>query len=97
MLGLPRPRRRPRDIATICPMVTDQDRLTATARVKQAIIKGQFDRRDWRNGFPRYIWYRAADGSYWFGFLMNEGAGEAASAQYKGWPISKDERDEIFG
>jgi hypothetical protein len=26
-----------------------------------------------RNGFPRYIWHRSADGTYWFGFLMNEG------------------------
>jgi hypothetical protein len=28
---------------------------------------------------------------------MNEGAGADAKAQYKGWPISKDEWDEIFG
>ena len=74
-LGLPRPRRRPRDVATICPLVTEQDRAMATAWVREAIVNGQFDRRDWRNDFPRYIWYRAADGSYWYGFLMNEGAG----------------------
>ncbi len=96
-LGVPRPRRRPGDVATICPLVTDQDRFTAAAWVREAIVNGQFDRRDWRNGFPRYIWHCPPDGSYWYGFLMNEGAGAAANAQYKGWLISKDEWHEIFG
>ena len=77
-------------------MVTEQERQTATEWVKEAIRNGQFDRRDWRNGFPRYVWYRDDDGSYWFGFLMNEGAGKSPSAQYKGWPISEDEWNEIF-
>jgi len=31
------------------------------------------------------------------GFLMNECAGPNATAQYKGWPISKEDWDEIFG
>jgi hypothetical protein len=96
-LGLPRPRRTPRDVATICPMVTEQERDVATGWVRDAIRNGQFDRRDWRNGFPRYVWHRAADGSYWYAFLKNEGAGNVPHAQYKGWPISKDEWDEIFG
>jgi hypothetical protein len=97
-LGLPRPRRKPRDVATICPLTTDQDRDTATEWVREAIRNGQFDRnQELRNGFPRYIWHRTADGSYWYGFLMNEGAGPDARAQYKGWPISKEEWDEVFG
>ena len=97
-LGLPRPRRRPRDVATICPLVTAQERDIATEWVREAIRNGQFDReRELRNGFPRYIWHRSAGGTYWFGFLMNEGAGASATARYKGWPISKDEWDEIFG
>jgi hypothetical protein len=96
-LGLPRPRRRPADVATVCPMVTEQERDLATGWVRAAIKNGQFDRADWRNGFPRYIWYRSADGSYWYGFLMNEGAGKSPTAQYKGWPISEEEWNEIFG
>jgi hypothetical protein len=97
-LGLPRPRRRPRDVATICPLVTNQEREIATEWVKEAVRNGQFDRGyELRNGFPRYIWHLTADGTYWYGFLMNEGAGPNATAQYKGWPISKDEWDEIFG
>lgn len=70
----------------------------ATKWVREAIRNGQFDReQELRNGFPRYIWHRTADGRYWYGFLMNEGAGPNATAQYKGWPISKDEWDEIVG
>ena len=97
-LGLPRPRRRSRDVATICPLVTAQERDMATEWVREAIGRGQFDRdQELRNGFPRYIWHQTADGRYRYGFLMNEGAGPNATAQYKGLPISKDEWDEIFG
>ncbi|HEX4081270.1 MAG TPA: hypothetical protein VHX61_20595 [Rhizomicrobium sp.] len=78
-------------------MVTDDEHAFATRWVQEAIRNGQFDSQDWRNGFPRYIWYRAANGSYWFGFLMNEGAGEVPQAQYKGWPISENEWHGIFG
>jgi hypothetical protein len=77
--------------------VTNEDRLTATAWVREAIVNGRFDRHDWRNGFPRYIWYRDAGGGYWYGFLMNEGAGAGATAQYKGWPIPEEEWREDFG
>lgn len=84
-------------MATICPMVTGEEHDIATSWVRQAVNAGQFDSRDWRNGFPRYVWHRAADGSYWYGFLMNEGAGKSPTAQYKGWPISEDEWNEIFG
>jgi hypothetical protein len=95
-LGLPRPRRKPRDVATICPMVTEKEREVANEWVKEAIRNGQFRRDDWRNGLPRYIWYRTAEGSYWYGFLMNEGSGKGPNARYKGWPISKEEWHEIF-
>ena len=40
--------------------------------------------------FPKKIWYRVAD-QYWYGLCINTAAGE-----YKGWPIDKDEWDEIF-
>lgn len=96
-LGLPRHRTKPDDVATICPMVGDHERAVATEWVREAVRNGQFDRSDWRNGFPRYVWYRDEDGSYWYGFLMNKGAGKAPVGKYKGWPITEDEWDEIFG
>lgn len=86
-----------RDIATICPLVTEQERGIATGWVKQAVANGRFADRDWRNGFPRYIWHRAEDGTYWYGFLMNQGAGDDAIGRYKGWPIPEDEWNDIFG
>jgi hypothetical protein len=70
--------------------VTNEQRETATEWVKEAIRNGQFDLGyAMRNGFPRYIWHLTADGTYWCGFLMNEGAGPNATAQYKGWPIPR--------
>lgn len=95
-LGLPRPRRRPRNVATICPMVTTRERDIATGWVRTAISAGQFDRTDWRNGFPRRVWYRDDNGQIWYGFLTNQGAGPSSAAQYKGWPIDEDEWREIF-
>lgn len=41
--------------------------------------------------FPKKVWYEA-DGCIWMGFLINPGNGE-----YMGWPIGKEERDEVFG
>ena len=96
-LGLPRPRRRPRNVATICPLVTEKDRQQATRWVRNAILERNFDRTDWRNGFPRKIWYRDDCGQVWYGFLTNQGAGANPVGHYKGWPIEEDERREIFG
>jgi hypothetical protein len=98
-LGLPRPRRsvEPEETATICDLVTDSDRDQATEWVRTAIRNRQFDLTDWRNGFPRRIWHKDESGRYWYGFLTNSGAGENPRAQYKGWPISEDEKNEIFG
>lgn len=95
-LGIPRPRRRPRDVATICPLVTGRDRVRATEWVRNAITNGHFNREDWHNGFPRRIWYRDKDGQIWYGFLTNQGAGPNPKGQYKGWPIEEDEWREIF-
>lgn len=96
-LGLPRPRRRPRDVATIRPLVTERDRAQATNWVRSAIVQGNFDRTGWRNGFPRKIWYRHSDGQVWYGSLTNQGAGTSPVGQYKGWPLDEDERRAIFG
>ena len=95
-LGLPRPRRRPRDVATICPLVTKQDRDTATDWVREAITAGNFDPSDLRNGFPRKIWFRDEHGRFRYGFLTNQGSGANPCGQYKGWPIEEDEWREIF-
>ena len=83
-LGLPRPRRRPRDVATICPMVTAKQRDIATGWIRNAVSAGQFDRSDWRNGFPRRVWYRDSNGQIRYGFLTNQGAGPSPTGQYKG-------------
>ena len=97
-LGLPQPRRSkiPEQTATICDLVTDEDREQATEWVRLAVSRAQFDRNDWINEFPRKIWHKDETGQFWYGFLTNSGAGEKPIGQYKGWPISKEERDEIF-
>ena len=96
-LGVPRPRRRPRNVATICPLVTGKDCVRATEWVRSAITNEHFDRKDWRNGFPRKIWHRDNEGQLWYGFLTNQGAGASPEGRYKGWPIDEDEWREIFG
>ncbi len=41
--------------------------------------------------FPKKVWYKAS-GQVWFGYCINTQSGE-----YKGWPISEEERDAVFG
>jgi len=101
-LGLPHPRRNPRaDLedhrqnATICPLVSDTDRETATRWVQHAIRSGQFDPTICAYGFPRHIWHRDNNGQYWHGRLTKAG-GDNAPAEYKGWPISEREWHENF-
>lgn len=76
---------------TICPLTTEVERIRATDWVRSAIVSGHclFSQED--KNFPKWIWHEA-DGRIWMGYLVNDGLG-----QYKGWPIDKDERDEIFG
>lgn len=95
--GMPWPRNHPRDVATICSLVTERDRDQATEWIREAIKNGQFGRKDWRNGFPRRVWHRDRHGQYWYGMLTNQGAGPNPRGQYKGWPIGEDEKVEIFG
>lgn len=98
-LGLPRPHRSadPEETATVCPLVSEDDRNTATQWCRIAIRNKQFDPVDWQNGFPRHIWHKDESGQYWKGFLTNSGAGDKPVAQYKGWPISEEGKNEIFG
>jgi hypothetical protein len=97
-LGLPTPRQSPdpSEVATICPLISEEERRQATEWIRTAIRRGQFSRTDWRNGFPRRIWHRDNSGKYWYGVLTNSGAGQNPRAQYKGWPISEEEKNEIF-
>ncbi len=76
---------------TVCPLVREEDRDRATMWVRAAIQAGQclFQQSDQR--FPKKIWYEA-DGQVWMGFRVTDQLG-----QYKGWPITPKERDEIFG
>lgn len=103
-LGIPEPRKNRRgdpddhrQNATICPLVNDAERDRATEWVRHAIRHGQYDQTIWAGDFPRKIWYREANGSYWYGRLMQQGAGEDPQAEYKGWPIDEAEWNEDFG
>lgn len=97
--GLPRGRqlpggrvgRRGRQKTTICPLTTKADRERATDWIRRAIIAGQYRFFQADKRFPKKLWFEA-DGTIWCGFCLNSEAG-----QYKGWPISTEERDEIFG
>jgi hypothetical protein len=77
---------------TICPLVTEDDRLRATEWVRAALESGQFRFYEGDKDFPRYIWYQDRGGQVWFGSCIN-----SVQGQYKGWPIDEDERVAIFG
>ena len=64
---------------------------------QRGVRNGQCDRADCETAFRATSGTEPRTVRYWYGFLMNEGAGPDARAHYKGWPISKDEWDEIFG
>lgn len=77
---------------TICPLVSNADRRSATEWVREALRLGQFRYYEADQDFPNHIWYRDADGQVWFGRCINRLQG-----QYKGWPIDEEERLAIFG
>ena len=97
--GLPRARqlsgsrvgRRRKQDTTICPLIDETDRDRATQWVRAAIRAGQCRFLESDQHFPKKIWYEA-DGRVWMGLRVNDGLG-----QYKGWPISEEERDAVFG
>ena len=76
---------------TVCPLTEPADRGRATGWVQAAIRSGQCRFYQSDSLFSKKVWYEA-DGCIWMGFLINPGNGE-----YKGWPIGKEERDEVFG
>ena len=76
---------------SICPLTTGRDRVLATGWVRSAIAARQCLFLEADKVFPKKVWYEA-DGRIWMGSCTNTISGE-----YKGWPIGKEERDEIFG
>ena len=73
-------------------MTDESDRVRATQWLRVAIERGQYLFVQADQDFPKRIWYRDDRGQYWFGHCIN-----TASGEYKGWPIEKRERDEVFG
>lgn len=97
-LGLPKPRRGFRTSetgfkqnATICPLVKDEEREIATGWVREAIRLGHYNKDVLDGEFPREIWHRDSHGQYWFGRLTQRGAGDESRAEYKGWPVTREE------
>jgi len=86
--------RRPKSqLTTICPLAAPADRDMASGWVRAALGEGQFKWYEGDKDFPHFIWYQEPDTDrFWIGRVVNGIAGE-----YKGWPISRQERDEIFG
>ena len=75
---------------TICPLTRPEDRGRATEWLRYAIRTGQCKFHETDKIFPKKVWHEA-DGRIWMGLLINPGNG-----QYKGWPITKEERDAVF-
>lgn len=84
-------RRPKREHTTICPKTTPDERETASRWVRSALAAGQTRYSEGDKAYPKHIWYRDDDGSFWFGFAVNQIAGT-----YKGCPISADEKREAF-
>ena len=82
--------RRGKQTTTICPLTTEYDRKRATGWVREAIRLGQCRFYESDHSYPKRIWLEA-DGQIWMGLLVNSGLG-----QYKGWPVSREERDDYF-
>jgi hypothetical protein len=81
-----------RQLTTICPLVAEQDRDLATTWVQQALTRGQFRYREADKDFPWQIWYQDRHGQFWMGQCVNSVLGE-----YKGWPITEEQKIEVFG
>ena len=89
--GLPAAGARGGRLTTICPLTTVAEQRKATMWVQRAIGAGQYKFVRGDQNFPRHVWYREPSGQVWYGRCFNPASGE-----YKGWPISEEERREIF-
>lgn len=78
---------------TICPLVTKDDKMRATAWVQDALRAGRLRFYEGDQVFPKKIWYLDQEtGQYWFGYCINTVSGE-----YKGWPTDEDDCVSVFG
>ena len=89
-LGLPQAGSRRRK-TTVCELVEDVDKCKATMWVRSAIRLEQYKFVRGDKDFPKHVWYESDD-QVWYGRCTN-----SVSGDYKGWPISEEERREIFG
>lgn len=81
-----RPPRRPKkQLTTICPLVSNADRATATRMLRAAVAAGQYEFVDGDEDFPKRVWYSEM-GQGWQAYCINRTTGE-----YKGWPVDEDE------
>ena len=95
--GLPRARqlpggrigRRRKQVTSVCPLTTPEDRDRATSWIQQAIAEGNYRFVEADQRYPKNVWIEV-EGRFWFGACVNTAAGH-----YKGWPIAKREYDEI--
>lgn len=78
-------------LTTICPLTSEEDQRKATIWVQRAICAEQYKFIRGESPFPRYVWYKDPSGQVWLGRCFNPASGE-----YKGWPISEEERRETF-
>lgn len=77
---------RPRADAYICDRAWIGRFAEITRMLRQAIRSGAIG-GPWEGDFPRYVWYKAADGSVYEARLINK-----ASGQYKGYKLEEAER-----
>ena len=75
---------------TVCQLTDPQDRSRATAWIQGAIRARQYKFVSGDKDFPKHVWFEH-NGRIWYGRCTNPVSGE-----YKGWPISEEERREIF-
>jgi hypothetical protein len=76
---------------TICRKTRADERDEASRWVREALINKQFKYTEGDKTFPKHIWYRDDAGQHWFGFAVNQILGT-----YKGWPVTEDEKREVF-
>lgn len=86
-----KPTRPKKELTTICPKVTKQERDVATIWVQKALRNRQMRFFEGDKTYPKHIWYKDDQGQFWFGFAINQILGT-----YKGWPITEAEKSEAF-
>ena len=76
-------RRPKKQLTTICPLVSRDDKRRATHWIREAIRQRRFRFVEGDKRFPKHVWYTDREGRSWEGFCVNSHKGE-----YKGWPAN---------